>query len=99
VKARIKHWLFEDGVPEKVPEPMSVVDAALYPSGFKDPIPYGWYCWVYADDDLEFRTWMAVHCPNADCTYRFNNGDPMHTVHIDDDQENLVFCLMFGIQE
>lgn len=53
----------------------------------------GWYCWVYPPNDEEFRQWMNSNCPRAECTHRFNSGDPMHTAHITDDAEATIFML------
>ena len=58
-----------------------------------DPPPRGWYCWVYLNDDREFEEWMSRMCPTADCTRRFNSGDPMTTVYISEDSEATAFQL------
>jgi hypothetical protein len=83
----VNHWRFETGEPENVG--VSVV----YPTGFRDGAPRGWYCWVYPQDDSAFTDWMMVNCPTADVTHRFNSGDPMFTVHITDDREATLFVL------
>jgi hypothetical protein len=82
-KTVVHHWRFEDGL--TIPNPDSKWTI--------DPPPRGWYCWVYANDDDEFREWMARMCPTADCTHRFNSGDPMTTVYISDDAEATAFQL------
>ena len=82
-KTSVQHWRFEDG--ETCPNPGS--QFAM------DPPPRGWYCWVYAADDNEFREWMTRMCPGADCTHRFNSGDPMTTVYFSDDKEAMLFRL------
>lgn len=56
-----------------------------------DPVPRGWYCWVYPEDDRAFEEWMARTCPTADVTHRFNSGNPMYTVFIKDDTEAMLF--------
>lgn len=86
-KTTVHHWRFENGEPEFVGE------SIIYPSGWKDAPERGWYCWVYPEDDNEFEAWMAKNCPTADCTRRFNSGDPMTTVYIKDDQEATLFQL------
>lgn len=80
---RVNHWRFEDG--KTCPNPGSMFPA--------DPPPRGWYCWVYPADDQEFVEWMTKMCPTADCTHRFNSGDPMYTVNISDDKEATLFQL------
>ena len=62
-----------------------------------EPMPRGWYCWVYPKNDQEFIEWMDAKCPTADYTFRFNSGDPMHTVYIKDDQEAMLFQLKWEI--
>ncbi len=83
MKVNIQHWRFEDG--KTIPNPGSQWEI--------DPPPRGWYCWVYADDHREFVDWMKLNCPSADCTSRFNNGDPMVTTYIKEDKEATLFQL------
>lgn len=82
-KTFINHWRFEDG--KTSPNPGSMWEMP--------PTPRGWYCWVYPKDDNEFEAWMEKHCPTADCTRRFNSGDPMTTVYIKEDKEAMLFQL------
>jgi hypothetical protein len=82
-KTVIHHWRFEDGL--TIPNPDS-----KWPM---DPPPRGWYCWVYPSDYDEFEEWMNRMCPTADCTRRFNSGDPMITAYISDDTESTLFQL------
>jgi hypothetical protein len=82
-KMVIHHWRFEDGL--TIPNPDS-----KWPL---DPPPRGWYCWVYTDDNDVFQEWMNRMCPTADCTRRFNSGDPMTTVYISKDSEATAFQL------
>ena len=86
-KTSIYHWRFETGEQEFVGA------SKVYPSGYRPGAPRGWYCWVYAEDDDEFEKWMRLNCPSADCTRRFNSGDPMTTVYIPDDNEAMLFKL------
>jgi hypothetical protein len=82
----IHHWRFEDG--KTVPNPGS-----QWPM---DPSPRGWYCWVYPKDNFEFKSWMEKNCPTADCTHKFNSGDPMFTVYISDEKEATLFQLRWS---
>lgn len=82
-KVSIQHWRFEDGM--TCPNPGS-----QWPT---DPPPRGWYCWVYTRDVGDFNDWMKKNCPKADCTHRFNSGNPMTTVYIKDDKEAVLFQL------
>jgi hypothetical protein len=83
MKARVHHWRFETGHRED-----SVGDLWKH-----DPVPRGWYCWVYPKDGCDFDDWMSKNCPTADVTFRFNSGDPMYTVYIKDDNEATLFGL------
>lgn len=79
----IRHWRYEDGTREN-----SVGNLWKH-----EPPPRGWYCWVYNAGSTDFIEWMAKMCPTADCTHRFNSGDPMTTVYIKDDKEATAFAL------
>lgn len=85
-KTSVHHWQFHNGV-----DPIN--------PGSQWPMvpPRGWTCWVYPADDHEFEQWMKTNCPTADCTHRFNSGDPMYTVRISDEHECMMFKLMFGV--
>ena len=83
MKLSVQHWRFEDG--DTCPNPGS-----QWPM---EASPRGWYCWVYADDQKVFMDWMKKNCPTADCTHRFNSGDPMTTIYIKEDQEAVLFQL------
>jgi len=84
-RVTIHHWRHEDGKTQPNPESKLPLD----------PPPRGWYCWVYCDDHRAFLDWMEKHCPKADCTPRFNSGNPMVTVHIKDQDEAAYFLLNF----
>lgn len=79
----VHHWRFEDGKTQPNP------DSPL----LMDPPPRGWYCWVYPEDYHDFYEWMDRNCPSAECTNRFNSGDPMITVFIKEDREATMFQL------
>jgi hypothetical protein len=86
MKTLVQHWRFEDGKTrsENYGGNSRVV---------REPIPRGWYCWVYPTDDQDFVGWMERLCPTADVVHRFNSGNPMYTVYISDDQEATLFQL------
>jgi hypothetical protein len=85
MKVSVHHWRYENGV-----DPIN--PGSQWPS-----IPEaGWYCWCYPDDDRGFEQWMTTNCPTADCTHRFNSGDPMYTVYIKDQAECMIFKLTWG---
>jgi len=90
-KTLVHHWRYEDGWRDI---PSILLKAGENPREFDERI-IGWHCWVYPREDSEFEQWMRLNCPTADCTNRFNSGNPMYTVHIKDQHEMLVFSLMF----
>ncbi len=83
MKTSIHHWEFHDGVTPINPG---------NPFGEMIP-PRGWTCWVYPKNDRDFEEWMSTNCPTAECTHRFNSGDPMYTVYIKEDKEATLFQL------
>jgi hypothetical protein len=83
MKTSVHHWRFETGDRED-----SVGHLWKH-----DPMPRGWYCWVYPKDGVDFDDWMKKNCPTADVTFRFNSGDPMYTVYIKEDEEATLFGL------
>lgn len=89
----IHHWRYEDGwrtVPAFLRKDKDVEKE------FEEYI-VGWHCWVYCNDHHAFLEWMKEHCPGADCTPRFNSGDPMITVHIKDRNEAAYFMLHYDV--
>lgn len=86
---KICYWRFENGTTSPNGD-HPIKEARL------DPLPRGWYCWVYPQEDCDFIQWMENNCPTADHTFRFNSGDPMHTVYISDDKEAALFQLRWA---
>jgi hypothetical protein len=89
----VHHWRYEDGwhnVPAVLRKKGDVAREFI-----KEIV--GWHCWVYCNNHYEFIEWMMEHCPQADCTPRFNSGDPMITVHIKDKDEAAYFMLNFNV--
>ena len=92
-KVVVHHWRYEDGwfdVPSVLRKPDEPARE------FREEV-VGWHCWAYCDDHHEFISWMEEHCPNSDCTPRFNSGDPMVTVNITDKDEAAYFVLNFNV--
>lgn len=89
----IHHWRYEDGwhnVPTILRKKGDVAREFIEEM-------VGWHCWVYCNDHHEFISWMEDHCPTADCTPRFNSGDPMVTVNIKSKDEAAYFMLNFDV--
>ena len=86
MKVSVHHWRYEDGL-------LSPNAHHELPGARLDPLPAGWYCWAYTDNNAEFTDWMQLHCPGAECLHRFNSGDPMFTVFISSKEEAMKFRL------
>jgi hypothetical protein len=90
----VHHWRYEDGWHDI---PYVLLKDKTKPGREFTPELVGWHCWVYCNDHFEFLEWMKIHCPNADCTPRFNSGNPMVTVNITDKDEAAFFMLNFNV--
>jgi hypothetical protein len=89
----VHHWKHEDGW-QHIPE---FLRKKGWPErDFREEV-IGWHCWVYCDNHNEFVDWMDDYCPTADCTTRFNGGNPMVTVHITNRDEAAYFMLNFQV--
>ena len=89
----VHHWRYDDGwhtIPQILLKP------GEDPREFREEL-VGWHCWVYCKYHDEFLEWMAEHCPTADCTQRFNSGNPMITVNITNKDEAAYFMLNFDV--
>jgi len=80
----VHHWRYEDGKPR---EQFS-------------PIPKGWYCWVYErsanSNQNSVEDWFADNMTGKyECDFRFNGGNPMHTVYIRNKKDAMFFALNF----
>ena len=89
----VHHWRYEDGWHDI---PSVLLKPGMDLREFREEI-VGWHCWVYCDDHFEFIAWMERHCPTADCTPRFNSGNPMVTVNITSKEEAAYFMLNFQV--
>jgi hypothetical protein len=93
-KVSVHHWRYEDGWRDI---PYVLLKDKNKPGREFTPEIVGWHCWVYCNDHYEFIYWMEEHCPGADCTPRFNSGDPMVTVRIINKDEAAFFMLNFDV--
>ena len=90
---QVRHWKYNDGnswIPEILRK--NIADDTEFEQEL-----VGWPCWVVADNipgDAEFVTWMKNNMIGSyECDWRFNNGDPMYTVHIRSDEDATAFKL------
>lgn len=81
----VYNWRFEDGKTSPNPDSRWALP----------PEPRGWYCWVYAKDDArDFEKWLKDSVKqHYELTYRWNNGAPMCSVFLSDDQDAVMFSL------
>jgi len=91
----IHHWRYCDGWSD-VPYVFLLDKTMPGEREFREEL-IGWSCWVYCNNHNQFMDWMAEHCPTADCTPRFNSGDPMVTIHITNKDEAAYFKLNFTV--
>lgn len=89
---KIRHWRHETG--ESGPQLRLAME--------REPIPCGYYCWVYPDNNDEFEDWMKQTFKyndrrrRAGWEHRFNSGDPMYTVYIKREQDAVLFQLRWA---
>jgi hypothetical protein len=88
---KIRHWRYDDGR-EKAFDRKTNTWVDL---GEVDDRNRGWHCWVYLDDEFErrrFHNWLTLHVRRGyEAISRFNSGNPMTTLIINDDDEAMKF--------
>jgi hypothetical protein len=87
MKVKIQHWSYESG---------AVPDYTFEPFILPSVVPRGYYCWVFCEsiDVPEFTNWIKNNIKgNHSAEYRFNSGDPMFTVFIQDADDATRFKL------
>ena len=87
---KILYWKFNDGY-SWIPEILRkhIADD----SEFEEEL-VGWHCWAYPDNNVDLQQWMKDNMISRyECDWRFNNGDPMFTVHIRSDEDATLFKL------
>jgi len=90
-KTTVHHWRYEDGWRDV---PHILKDLYQGETRIFEECGQGWFCWVYAANDAEFVDWMRENMRGKyECDYRFNSGDPMHTVLIREDEDATLFKL------
>lgn len=91
MKVSVHHWRYEDGWRD-IP-PILVKPGEATREFSEEHV--GWFCWVYADEE-EFEEWMKKNMLHSyDLTWRFNSGDPMMTLWIENDEDAALFKLRF----
>ena len=89
-KVTVHHWHHDDGrrvVPIILRKPGQNIEE------FHEDL-VGWHCWAYADDRIEFENWMQRNMKgDYEAIHRFNSGDPMFTVFIQDEEDAALFKL------
>jgi len=87
---RAEYWRYHDGWVH-VPNALRKV----YENSQRfDPDIKGWHCHFYTKENYEFEDWIKENIKGrSDCTLRFNDGDPMYTVYIAEDEDAVLFKL------
>ena len=84
---KVKHWNYNDGW------------RTLYTINGNtekefDHYLVGWHCWAYAGEDENIEQWMKDNMVGEyECDFRFNSGDPMHTIIIRENEDAMLFKL------
>lgn len=87
---KVQHWRFDDGW-RYVPEILRTVPGK--DREFEEWL-VGWHCWGYEDEGDNIEQWMKDNMTGSyECDFRFNSGDPMHTIHIRSDEDATLFKL------
>lgn len=90
MKLIVEHWNHNDGW-YRIPEVLRTPDS---PEKEFRPETIGWHCWVYVNDNDTLLEWLEESMTGEyDCTFRFNSGDPMYTLHITSPQDATLFKL------
>lgn len=88
----VRAWRYEDGMRD-IPKSLLDPYGPTTNTKFFDRDLKGWHCSVWGAEK-EFEDWMRNNMRGRyDCTFRFNSGNPMHTVIIRDDQDATLFKL------
>lgn len=89
----VNHWRYEDGWQE-IPLVLKDKNGVVTNDRIFNEEIVGWHCWVYPANEVDFENWMDENMTDCyDCTFRFNSGNPMFTVHITDDEDATLFKL------
>lgn len=87
---KVEHWRYDDGW-HSIPTVLQKFYGGQTTEYREELV--GWHCWVYAGD-VDIEKWMKDRMSGKySCVFRFNSGDPMHTVHITDDEDAVQFKL------
>jgi hypothetical protein len=93
MQVNVRHWRYEDGwcdIPIVLRDKNAIQTQTRE---FREEI-VGWHCRAYADND--FENWMEQNMKGKyDCTFRFNSGDPMYTIHICNNEDAILFKLIW----
>ena len=87
---RIQHWDYNDGY-RWLPEMLrtNIADDTEF-----DECLVGWHCWGYEEEGDNISQWMKDNMTGSyECDFRFNSGDPMHTIHIRSAEDATLFKL------
>jgi hypothetical protein len=88
---RVQHWRYDNGW-KNIPEILRKYRNGAEQEFDEDLV--GWHCWVYEESDENISKWMKENMKGEyECDFRFNSGNPMHTVLIKDNEDATAFKL------
>lgn len=91
-KSFVNHWRYDNGW-HNIPGILKNLDNTRSEKEFLEE-SVGWHCWFYEADDIDISKWMSENMTGEyDCSFRFNSGDPMHTILIKSDMDATLFKL------
>lgn len=64
--------------------------------GARPDLKSGWTGWAFAQGVIDLESWMAENMSGPyECDLRFNSGDPMYTIYIQDEADAMFYVLSF----
>jgi hypothetical protein len=88
---RVQYWGYNDGW-KNIPEVLRKFNNGAEKE-FEEWL-VGWHCWGYEHDGDNIAQWMKENMKGEyECDFRFNSGDPMHTIHIREAADATLFKL------
>lgn len=92
-KPIVNHWRYDNGMRE-LPEILKPKNSAVTLTSYFSEEYKGWHCWFYTTEDLNIEEWMEENMSGEyECDFRFNSGNPMHTIFIKSDEDASLFKL------
>lgn len=93
MKPFVNHWRYDNGFSE-IPFVLRDKNGVMTNDRMFNEDIVGWHCWIYPSNGLDIDKWMEENMIGAyDCSFRFNSGNPMHTIFIASNEDATLFKL------